>query len=102
MRAAPAAMFAALIAALAAVDAAVLAALAAVVLPATPDSVKPERAFAQPSSKSRISAYDEINIVISIPLLEFSFKGSMFDVSIMPGRPSTTPAVPPKFRRASL
>lgn len=36
------------------------------------------------------------------PLFEFSFKGSIFEVSIMPGLPSTTPAVWLKFRVACL
>ena len=40
--------------------------------------------------------------VSDVPLLEFSFRGSMFADSMMPGRPSTTPAVWLKLRAASL
>lgn len=83
--------------------------------PTTPDAVElrpvepvpdeVERAFAQPSSihGTMIVSFrtSELNIVQYLPLFELSLRGSMCVDSMIPGRPSTTPAVCLKFRCAS-
>ena len=64
-----------------------------------------ERSFAQPSSACSWFVHGFTDNMreeheSNVPLFEFSFKGSIFVDSIIPGRPSTTPAVSLKFRRA--
>ena len=84
-------------AALPAVEAAVLAVLATV----APIPVLPvERVLAQPSSEGLIDVSNTpvTRTRLNKPLFEFSFNGSIFVDSMIPGRPSTTPAVFLKFR----